>query len=57
MMVKELRTVLRSDGTPELELVRGDGMLTIYEADNMDHQVELSESVIPELILQLQSLK
>jgi hypothetical protein len=56
-MVRELRTVLQSDGTPELELVREDGMLTIYEADNMDHQVELPESVIPELILQLESLK
>jgi len=56
-MVKELRTVSRSDGTPELELVRADGRLTIYEADDMDHQVELPESVIPELILQLQSLK
>ena len=56
-MVKELRTVLKSDGTPELELVREDGMLTIYEADNMDHQVKLAESVIPELIKQLESLK
>ena len=56
-MVRELRTVLHSDGTPELELVREDGMLTIYEADNMDHQVELPESVIPELIMQLESLK
>ena len=56
-MVRELRTVLQSDGNPELELVREDGMLTIYEADNMDHQVELPESVIPELILQLESLK
>ena len=56
-MVRELRTVLQSDGTPELELVREDGMLTIYEADNMDHQVELPESVISELIIQLRSLK
>ena len=56
-MVKELRTVFKSDGTPELELVREDGRLTIYEADNMDHQVELPESVIPELVIQLESLK
>jgi hypothetical protein len=56
-MVKELRTVLKSDRTPALALVREDGMLTIYEADNMDHQVELPQSVIPELIKQLESLK
>jgi len=56
-MGKELRTVLQFDGTPELELVREDGMLTIYEADNLDYQVELPESVIPELIKQLESLK
>ena len=29
IMVKEFRTVSRSDGTPELELVREGGMLTI----------------------------
>lgn len=57
MMVKELRTVLKSDGAPELELVREDGTLTIYKADNMDHRVKLPESVIPELIKQLESLK
>ena len=56
-MVKELRTVSQSDGTPELELVREDDMLTIYKADNLDHQVELPESVIPELIQQLESLQ
>ena len=56
-MVKELRTVLKPDGTPELELVREDGRLTIYEADDLDHHVELPESVIPELIKQLESLK
>ena len=56
-MVKELRTVLKPDGTPALELVREDGRLTIYEADNMDHRVELPESVIPELVIQLESLK
>ena len=56
-MVKELSTVLKSDGTPALALVREDGMLTIYEADNLDHQVELPQSVIPELIKQLESLK
>jgi len=39
-MVRELRTVIEPDGTPELELVKEDGKLVIYEADDMDRQVE-----------------
>ena len=56
-MVKELRTVIEPDGTPELELVKEDGKLVIYEADNMDRQVELPVSVIPALIRSLEELK
>lgn len=56
-MVKELRTVLESDGTPELELVKEDGKLVIYEADNMDRQVELPVTVIPALVRALEELK
>jgi len=56
-MVKELRTVLDSDGTPELELVKEDGKLVIYEADDMDRHVEIPVSVIPALIRSLEELK
>jgi len=56
-MAKELRTVLESDGTPELELVKEDGKLVIYQADDMDRQIEFPVSVIPELIRSLEDLK
>ena len=56
-MVRELRTVLESDGTPELELAKEEGKLVIYEADNMNRQGELSVDVIPALIRALEELK
>ena len=56
-MVRELRTVIEPDGTPELELVKEDGKLVIYEADDMDRQVELPVDVIPALIRALEELK
>ena len=56
-MVKELRTVLEGDGTPELELVKEDQKIVIYEADNMDRQIEFPASVIPQLIRSLEELK
>ena len=56
-MVRELRTVLEPDGTPELELVKDDGQLVIYEADDMDRQVKFDVSLIPDLIRALTELK
>jgi hypothetical protein len=56
-MHKELRTVLEQDGTPELELVKENGVLVIYEADDMDRHIGLPVSVIPALIRSLEELK
>jgi len=57
MSPKELRTVLEPDGTPELELVKENGQLVIYEADDMDHYIGFPVSVIPALIRFLEELK
>lgn len=57
MSHKELRTVLEPDGTPELELVKENGQLVIYEADDMDHYIRFPLSVIPGLIRRLEELK
>jgi hypothetical protein len=45
-MAKELRTVLGADSTPELELVKEAGKVTIYEADDMDRQVSVPVSLV-----------
>lgn len=57
MSPKELRTVLEQDGTPQLELMKENGQLVIYEADDMDHFIEFPVSVIPGLIRFLEELK
>jgi uncharacterized protein with GYD domain len=56
-MVKEVRTVNDSGGTPLLEIVKEDDMVVIYEADDMDRQIQFPASTIPALIDQLHSLK
>ena len=56
-MVKELRTVVDADGVPVLEIVKENDVLVIYEADDMDRQVQFSVSDIPALISHLDSLK
>jgi hypothetical protein len=56
-MTKELRTVVDAGGIPLLELVKEGGTLVIYEADDMDHQIELPASAIPALISYLEDLK
>jgi hypothetical protein len=47
----------RADNTPELELVKEAGKVTIYEADDMDRQVSVPVSLIPQLIRALDELK
>ena len=56
-MLKELRTVVDSAGTPVLEIVKENDMLVIYEADDMDRQIQIPVSIIPALISHLDSLK
>jgi len=56
-MVKEIRTVNDSGGVPVLEIVKEDGMLVVYEADDMDRQVQFPASLIPALIGFLENLK
>jgi hypothetical protein len=55
-MSKKLRTVLRSDGTPELQLVKDADTVVIYEADDMDRQVAIPVAVMPALIRALDEL-
>ena len=57
MEIKEIRTVNDSGGVPVLEIVREDGMVQIYEADDMDRQIQFPASTIPVLISHLESLK
>jgi hypothetical protein len=56
-MERELRTLLDANGTPLLGLVKQGGMLVLYEADDMDRQIELPVSEIAELIKLLDDLK
>lgn len=56
-MPKALRTVLDGGGTPVLQIVKEEGMLVVYEADDMDRQVQFPASVIPVLIRYLEELK
>jgi hypothetical protein len=56
-MPKELRTVLDAGGTPMLEIVKDESTLVIYEADDMDRQIQFPASVIPALMCYLEELK
>jgi hypothetical protein len=56
-MVKVVRTVLDGDGVPKLEIVKEDDTLVIYEADDMDRQIQFPASLIPALMTQLDGLK
>jgi hypothetical protein len=57
LMVKEIRTVNDSGGVPMLENVKEDGLVTIYEADDMDRQIHFPVSAIPVLISHLENLR
>ena len=52
-MTKELKTVLDESGTPPLEIVKENNAVVIYEADNMDRQIQFPVSGIPALLAQL----
>lgn len=56
-MPKEFRTVPDVSGVPLLEIVKDNDIVMIYEADDMDRQIQIPVSAIPALITDLQSLK
>ena|SRR5271165_4675405 len=57
-MAKEIRTVCDPAGIPVLEIVKSeDGNVTIFEADDMDNQLQFPASIVPLLIQQLETLK
>ncbi|HVN20135.1 MAG TPA: hypothetical protein VMU05_15220 [Dongiaceae bacterium] len=56
-MAKVIKTVLASTGMPLLELVKEADGVVIYEADDMDRQVNVPVSAIPTLIKCLDELK
>ena len=56
LTIKNIRTVCDIEGTPILEIVKEDGTLTIFEADDMDSRVKFSAALIPVLINYLESL-
>jgi len=51
------RTVSDSSGTPILEILKEKDTITIFEADDMDRQVEFPSALIPVLIQYLENLK
>ena len=56
-MGKKIKTVCNSGGVPVLEIVKENDMLVIYEADDMDRQIQFPASLIPALISYLEGLK
>ena len=52
-----VRTVSDSSGTPILEIIKEEDTITIFEADDMDRQVEFPSALIPALIQFLENLK
>jgi hypothetical protein len=56
-MPRELRTVLDAGGTPLLEIVKEEGTLVVYEADDMDRQIQFPAAAIPAFIRYLEELK
>jgi hypothetical protein len=51
------RTVSDNSGTPILEILKEKDTITIFEADDMDHQVEFPSALIPVLIQYLENFK
>jgi len=54
---KLIKTVCDSTGKPILEVVREEGTITIFEADDMDRQVKFPAALMPGLVDRLQDLK
>ena len=52
-----IRTVLDNSGTAVLEIIKEEDTITIFEADDMDRQVEFPSALIPVLIQYLENLK
>ena len=52
-----VRTVSDSSGTPILEIIKEEDTITIFEADDMDHQVKFPSTLTPALIQFLENLK
>ena len=52
-----IRTVLDNSGTAVLEIIKEEDTITIFEADDMDRQVEFPSALIPVLIEYLENLK
>ena len=52
-----VRTVSDSSGTPILEIIKEEDTITVFEADNLDHQVKFPSALIPALIQFLENLK
>jgi hypothetical protein len=57
LMAKDIRTVCEAGGVPVLEIVKEEGTITIFEADDMDQRIKFPAAVIPTLINYLESLK
>ena len=51
------RTVSDNSGTPILEILKEKDTITIFEADDMDHQVKFPSTLTPALIQYLENLK
>ena len=52
-----IRTVFDNSGTAVLEIIKEEDTITIFEADDMDRQVEFPSALIPALIQYLENLK
>ena len=52
-----IRTVLDNSGTAVLEIIKEEDTITIFEADDMDRQVEFPSALIPALVQYLENLK
>ena len=52
-----IRTVSDNSGTAVLEIIKEEDKITIFEADDMDRQVEFPSALIPALIQYLENFK
>ncbi len=57
LMAKDIKTVNDAGGVPILEIVKDEGTITIYEADDMDKQIRFPAAVLPALIDYLENFK
>ena len=57
LVAKDMRTVCDIGGVPILEIIKEEDTITIFEADDMDRQVEFPSALIPALIQYLENFK